>query len=253
MSAVEVTTHDSVLVIRLNRPEVRNAVNAELAGELGAALDRLDAEDSLRVAVLTGNGKGFCSGMDLGALLKGENPHVWGRGFAGIAEKSAEKPIIVAVEGFAVAGGFEIALSCDILVASKGAVFGLPEPKRGLVASGGGLIRLAERIPYHVAMELALTGDTIDADRAYALGLINHLVEPGEAFDRAMEVAARIVANAPLSINASKSIVKESRDWPLEESFARQIQYAGPVAASQDSREGAAAFKEKRDAVWQGR
>lgn len=254
MAAVEVSIkNDTVMVIRLNRPEVRNAVNTELAEGLGAALDRLDNEEALRVAIVTGNGLGFCSGMDLGAMLNGESGMIPGRGFAGIVERSSTKPIIAAIEGFAVAGGFEIALSCDILVASKGTLFGLPEVRRGLVASGGGLLRLAVRIPYHVAMEMALTGDTINAERAYSLGLISQLVEPGEALDHALQLAATITSNAPMSINASKAIVKNARDWSSSESFARQAEYSAVIAASEDAREGAAAFKRKRVPIWQGK
>lgn len=242
-----------VLLIRFDRPQVRNAVNRAFGLQLAAALDRLDADPDLRVAVLTGNGKGFSSGMDLGALLLGEDPHIGDRGFAGIAERSADKPLIAAIEGFALAGGFEIALSCDVLVAGRSAVFGLPEPKRGIVASGGGLLRLAERLPYHVAMELALTGDPIDAARAYELGLISHVTEDGDALAEAMRIAAAIVANAPLAIGTSKAIVKGSRDWPSDEAFARQRVHSDVPARSADAREGAAAFKEKRPAVWRGR
>ncbi|HEY0246785.1 MAG TPA: crotonase/enoyl-CoA hydratase family protein [Gryllotalpicola sp.] len=250
---IQLSEEDGVLVIRFNRPEVRNAVNREFAVQLGAALDRLDAEPTLRAAVLTGNGKGFSSGMDLGALLQGEDPHVGDRGFAGIAERSAAKPLIAAIEGFALAGGLEIAMSCDILVAGEGAIFGLPEPKRGIVAAGGGLVRLAERIPYYVAMEIVLTGNPIDARRAYEVGLISQLTEAGGAFEKAMDIAHAIVQNAPLAITMSKAILTESRDWPADEAFARQRRYSDIPAASQDAHEGATAFKEKRPAVWLGR
>lgn len=244
---------DGVLLIRFNRPHVRNAVNREFGIQLADALDRLDADPSLRVAVLTGNGKGFSSGMDLGALLLGEDPHIGDRGFAGIAERSADKPLIAAIEGFALAGGFEIALSCDILVAGEGALFGIPEPKRGIVASGGGLLRLPERIPYHVAMELALTGNPIDSARAYELGLISRLTERGGALGAALKVAREIVANAPLAVAASKAIIAASGDWSSDEAFARQRAWSELPARSADAREGAEAFKQKRPAVWQGR
>jgi enoyl-CoA hydratase len=250
---VLVSEDAGILVIRLNRPEVRNAVNRQLAQQLADALDRLDGDPSLRAGVLTGNGKGFSSGMDLGALLLGEDPMIGDRGFAGIAERSADKPLIAAVEGFALAGGLEVALSCDVLVAAEGALFGLPEPKRGIVASGGGLLRLAARIPYHVAMEMALTGDPIDARRAYEVGLVSRVTEPGRAFETAMSIAAAIVQNAPLAVAMSKAIVKESGDWPADEAFQRQRRFSDVTAASQDAREGAAAFKEKRPAVWVGR
>jgi enoyl-CoA hydratase len=244
---------DGVLVITLNRPDARNAVNAALAEGVGAALDELDADDELRVGVLTGAGKGFSSGMDLKAFVAGESPYVEGRGFAGITRRSSRKPLIAAIEGFAVAGGFEVALSCDLIVASKGARLGIPEVKRSLVAAAGALFRLPRRIPYHLAMELALTGDPIDAERAHQLGLVNRLAEPGGALDAALELAGEIVKNGPLALIASKEIVQGSRDWTEEESWEKQGPIAGPVMGSEDAREGAVAFAEKRDPIWKGR
>jgi len=193
--AVLTERRDGVLVITLNRPDARNAVNAALAEGVGAALDELDADDELRVGVLTGAVKGFSSGMDLKAFVAGESPYVEGRGFAGITRRSSRKPLIAAIEGFAVAGGFEVALSCDLIVASKGARLGIPEVKRSLVAAAGALFRLPRRIPYHLAMELALTGDPIDAERGHQLGLVNGLSEPGGALDAALELAGDIVKN----------------------------------------------------------
>ena len=251
--AVLTERRDGVLVITLNRPDARNAVNAALAEGVGAALDELDADDELRVGVLTGAGKGFSSGMDLKAFVAGESPYVEGRGFAGITQRSARKPLIAAIEGFAVAGGFEVALSCDLIVASKGARLGIPEVKRSLVAAAGALFRLPRRIPYHLAMELALTGDPIDAERAHQLGLVNRLAEPGGALDAALELAGDIVKNGPLALIASKEIVQGSRDWTEEESWEKQGPIAGPVMGSEDAREGATAFAEKRDPVWKGR
>jgi enoyl-CoA hydratase len=244
---------DGVLVITLNRPDARNAVNAALAEGVGAALDELDADDELRVGVLTGAGKGFSSGMDLKAFVAGESPYVEGRGFAGITRRSSRKPLIAAIEGFAVAGGFEVALSCDLIVASKGARLGIPEVKRSLVAAAGALFRLPRRIPYHLAMELALTGDPIDAERGHQLGLVNRLAEPGGALEAAIELAGDIVKNGPLALIASKEIVQGSRDWTEEESWEKQGPIAGPVMGSEDAREGAVAFAEKRDPVWKGR
>jgi enoyl-CoA hydratase len=244
---------DGVLVITLNRPDARNAVNAALAEGVGAALDELDADDELRVGVLTGAGKGFSSGMDLKAFVAGESPYVEGRGFAGITRRSSRKPLIAAIEGFAVAGGFEVALSCDLIVASKGARLGIPEVKRSLVAAAGALFRLPRRIPYHLAMELALTGEPIDSERGHQLGLVNRLAEPGGALDAALELAGEIVKNGPLALIASKEIVQESRDWTEEESWEKQGPIAGPVMGSEDAREGATAFAEKRDPVWKGR
>jgi enoyl-CoA hydratase len=251
--AVLTERRDGVLVITLNRPDARNAVNAALAEGVGAALDELDADDELRVGVLTGAGKGFSSGMDLKAFVAGERPYVEGRGFAGITQRSSRKPLIAAIEGFAVAGGFEVALSCDLIVASKGARLGIPEVKRSLVAAAGALFRLPRRIPYHLAMELALTGDPIDAERAHQLGLVNRLAEPGGALDAALELAGEIVKNGPLALIASKEIVQGSRDWTEEESWEKQGPIAGPVMGSEDAREGATAFAEKRDPVWKGR
>jgi enoyl-CoA hydratase len=251
--AVLTERRGDVLVITLNRPDARNAVNGALATGIAAALDELDADDALRVGVLTGAGKGFSSGMDLKAFVAGERPYVEDRGFAGITQRSSRKPLIAAIEGFAVAGGFEIALSCDLIVAARGARLGIPEVKRSLVAAAGALFRLPRRIPYHLAMELALTGDPIDAQRAHELGLVNRLAEPGGALDAALELAAAIVKNGPLALIASKEIVRNAPDWTEAEAWEKQGAIAGPVMVSQDAREGAIAFAEKRDPVWKGR
>lgn len=242
-----------VLAITLNRPDARNAVNGALAQGIAAALDELDADPELQAGVLTGAGKGFCAGMDLKAFVAGESPHVEGRGFAGITQRSADKPLIAAIEGFAVAGGLEVALSCDLIVAARGAKLGIPEVKRSLVAAGGALLRLPRRIPYHVAMELALTGDPIPAERGYELGLVNRLAEPGAALDTALELAEAVAANAPLALAASKRIVVESAGWDPNEAWLKQGEIAGPVFVSEDAREGATAFAEKREPVWRGR
>jgi enoyl-CoA hydratase len=242
-----------VLAITLNRPDARNAVNGALARGIAAALDELDADAELRAGVLTGAGKGFCAGMDLKAFVAGESPHVDGRGFAGITQRSADKPLVAAIEGFAVAGGLEVALSCDLIVAARGAKLGIPEVKRSLVAAGGALLRLPRRIPYHVAMELALTGDPIPAERGYELGLVNRLAEPGAALDTALELAEAVAANAPLALAASKRIVVESAGWDPNEAWVKQGEIAGPVFVSEDAREGATAFAEKREPVWKGR
>ena len=251
--AVLTERRDGVLLITLNRPDARNAVNGALAQGLAATLDELDADDALSVGVLTGAGKGFSSGMDLKAFVAGESPYAGDRGFAGITQRAAEKPLIAAIEGFAVAGGFEVALSCDLIVAARGARLGVPEVKRGLVAAGGALLRLPQRIPYHLAMELALTGDPVDAERAHELGIVNRLAEPGGAVEAALELADAIVKNGPLALRASKRIVLESRDWPQADWWQKQGEIAGPVMASEDAREGAVAFAEKRDPIWRGR
>jgi enoyl-CoA hydratase len=243
----------NVLVITLNRPEVRNAVNAALAEGVAHALDELDDDDSLSVGVLTGAGGFFCAGMDLGAFVKGESPWYGDRGFAGIAQRAARKPLIAAIEGFAVAGGMEIALACDLIVAARGAKMGIPEAKRSLIAAGGALLRLPRRMPYHVVMELALTGDPLPAERFHELGLVNHVSDPGSAVTDALALAARLAANGPLSLVASKRILQEQFDWSSQEMWTRQGEIAGPVMASEDAKEGASAFKEKRDPVWRGR
>jgi enoyl-CoA hydratase len=244
---------DGVLLVTLNRPEQRNAVNGAVAEGIAAALDRLDGEAALRAGVLTGAGKGFCAGMDLKAFVAGERPSAGDRGFAGIVQRPPQKPLIAAVEGFAVAGGFEIALACDLIVAARGARFGIPEVKRGLVAAGGALLRLPRRIPYHLAMELALTGEPIDAERAHAVGLVSRLVEPSATVDAALELAAAIAANGPLALAASKRILVEAPGWPPDELWERQAAISDPVRSSADAREGALAFAEKRPPRWQGR
>lgn len=243
----------AVLVITLDRPEVRNAVNLALATELAAALDELDESPELAVGVLTGAGSTFCAGMDLSAFLAGERPSLPGRGFAGLVERPPATPLIAAVEGYALAGGFEIALACDLVVASSAAVFGLPEVKRSLVAAGGGLLRLPERIPYHLAMEWALTGRRVPAEEAFAARLVSRLTEPGEALAGALQLAAQIAENGPLAVSATKQVLSRARDWTTAESFDQQRRITEPVRASEDAREGALAFKERRAPVWRGR
>ena len=242
-----------VLLITINRPDQRNAVNAAVAQGIAAALDQLDADPDLSVGVLTGAGKGFSAGMDLKAFVAGESSWAGDRGFAGITQRAADKPLIAAVEGFALAGGLEIALSCDIIVAALGTRFGVPEVKRSLVAAAGALLRLPRVLPRTVAMELALTGEPIEAERAYEIGLVNRLTEPGETVARALELAEVIAANGPLALAATKRVMTESVDWPDSEFFARQAEIIGPVMSSEDAREGAKAFAEKRAPVWRGR
>src|SRR5213080_5362335 len=244
---------DNVLLITLNRPEARNAVNLALAEGVAAALDELDADGDLAVGVLTGAGKGFSAGMDLKAFVTGQRPWIGDRGFAGIVQRASRKPLIAAIEGFAVAGGLEVALACDLIVASKGAKLGIPEVKRSLVAAGGALLRLPQRLPYGIAMEMALTGDPMPAERLHDLGVVNRLAEPGGAVDAALALAAQITPNAPLALIASKQVLQDQRDWTQEEFWAKQGEITGPVFASQDAQEGAKAFAEKREPVWQGK
>ncbi len=203
--------------------------------------------------ILTGAGGFFCAGMDLGAFVRGESPWFGDRGFAGIAQRAARKPLIAAIEGFAVAGGMEVALACDLIVAAKGAKMGIPEAKRSLVAAGGALLRLPRRMPYHVVMELALTGETMPAERFHEFGVVNRLAEPGSAVDVALELAATLAKSGPLALIASKQILQEQFDWSTAEMWERQAAISGPVFASEDAKEGASAFKEKREAVWRGR
>jgi enoyl-CoA hydratase len=251
--AVLTERRERVLVITINRPDQRNAVNAAVATGIAAAMDELDGDAELSAGVITGAGKGFCAGMDLKAFVTGERPWAGDRGFAGITQRASVKPLIAAIEGFAVAGGLEVALACDLIVAARGASLGIPEVKRSLVAAGGGLLRLPRVLPRNIAMELALTGDPIQAERAYELGLVNRLAEPGEALGAAVELASAIAQNGPLALAASKRILNESLDWPDSEFFTRQQAITEPVMASEDAREGATAFAEKRPPVWQGR
>jgi enoyl-CoA hydratase len=244
---------EDVLLITLNRPDMRNAVNLALAQGIAAALDELDGEQSLSVGVLTGAGKGFCAGMDLKAFVTGERPWAGDRGFAGIVRRGSVKPLIAAIEGFAVAGGLEVALACDLIVAARGAKLGIPEVKRSLVAAGGALLRLPRSLPYNIAMELALTGEPILAERAAELGLVNRLSQPGGAVEEALRLAAQIAVNAPLALAASKRILQEQGDWSAEEMWSAQSAISDPVFSSEDAREGATAFAEKRAPVWRGR
>ena len=251
--AVLTERRDGTLVITINRPEVRNAIDAAAAQGIADALDALDADDTLTAGILQGAGGFFCAGMDLGAFVKGESPWIGDRGFAGIAQRGARKPLIAAIEGFAVAGGLEIALSCDLIVAAEGARMGIPEVKRSLVAAGGALLRLPRRMPYHVVMELALTGDPMPAERFHAFGVVNRLTAPGGALDGALELAGALAGNGPLALAASKQILMVQDDWSSDEMWARQGEIAGPVLGSDDAREGATAFKERREPVWRGR
>ncbi|OOC56757.1 MULTISPECIES: crotonase/enoyl-CoA hydratase family protein [Nocardiopsis] len=246
------TAEDGVAVITINRPGAKNAVNAAVAAQVAEALDDLDARKDLSVGVITGAGGTFCAGMDLKAFMKGEVPIVEGRGFGGFAERGPRKPLIAAVEGYALAGGFEAVLACDLVVAAEDARFGIPEVKRGLVAGAGGLLRLHHRIPRNIAMEFALTGDFVGAPRLAELGLVNHVTASGGALEGARELAARITANGPLAVRVSKEVITSSDDWSTEEMWEKQNELAGPVFVSQDAMEGAAAFAEKRAPVWKG-
>jgi enoyl-CoA hydratase len=252
-SVVEIEKRGATLVIAINRPAQRNAVNREVSEQIAAGLDLLDGDSALRVGILTGRGGSFCAGMDLKAFLDGQRPELEGRGFGGLTERSPQKPLIAAVEGYALAGGFELALACDLIVAAETAVFGLPEVCRGLVAGSGGLVRLPARIPRAIALQFALTGERMDAQTALHWGLANELAPEGEALDAALGLAARIERNAPQAVAMSKRIVNESPGWPQAEIWARQTPLVDAVLATDDAREGARAFAEKREPRWTGR
>ncbi|MFD4508124.1 crotonase/enoyl-CoA hydratase family protein [Streptomyces sp. NPDC058457] len=250
---VLVDAHDRVLVITVNRPAQKNAMTLAAAHLVAEAIDRLDDSPDLSVAVLTGAGGTFCAGMDLKRFALGERPALPGRGFGGLVEAPPEKPIIAAVEGWALGGGCELALACDLVVAAQGARFGLPEVRLGLVARGGGMIRLPQRLPRSVAMELLLTGDPIDAERAERLGLVNRVVPEGQALEAAMRFAGRVAENAPLAVRCAKAVASAAPGWPQDEVWRRQAPFSDAVFASQDAKEGARAFVERREPKWTGR
>ena len=244
---------DGIMTVTLNRPEARNAANKALAEGVSAAMDELESNDDVRVAILTGAGGTFCSGMDLKAFVSGETPSIEGRGFAGLTEYTPSKPLIAAVEGYALAGGLELAISCDLIVTADNAKFGIPEVKRGLAAAAGGLMKLPRQIPPSLAMELALTGDFISAQRASEVGMVNEVVPAGTALEAAKALAAKIVANGPLAVAVSKKVVLESADWSASEMWDKQAALVMPVFTSEDAIEGSVAFAEKRAPNWKGK
>ena len=244
---------DRIAIITLNRPEARNAVSQQLAEDLEAAIDRLEADDALWIGILCGNGPAFCAGADLKAIASGEARLTTERGgFAGLVRRVRTKPLIAAVEGPAVAGGTEIVLSCDLVVASTTACFGLPEVKRSLVANAGGLFRLPRALPVNVAMEMALTGDDLNAEAAHRHGLVNRLVQPGHALATAVELAEAVNANAPLAVRASRRVVLAARLLEDDEAFEVAANATREVFRTEDFREGPRAFVEKRPPIWTG-
>ena len=253
MPLVLVEPRDGVLTITLNRPAQKNAVNHAVAVQLAAALDRLDADPQLAVGVLTGAGGTFCAGMDLKAFATGEVPTLPGRGFGGLTRATVRKPLIAAVEGWALGGGFELALACDLIVAAEDASFGFPEVTRGLVPSEGGLIRLPRQVPYHVALRVLLTGQALPAADAARYGLVTALTAHGEALDEAQRMAARIATSAPLALAAVKQIVRAAQGCSDTDAFARQDPIVAGLIASDDAHEGARAFTDKRAPIWHGR
>lgn len=244
---------DGIAVITINRPQARNSIDRETALEIAAAVERINADASIRVAIITGAGGNFCAGMDLKAFLRGEVVRLPGIGFAGVTQAKLDKPFIAAIEGYALAGGFEIMLACDMVVASEAAKFGLTEVKRGLVANAGGLVRLPRQLPIKIASEMVLTGEIFPASHLASSGLVNKLVAPGEALSAAMAMARVIAANGPLAVAISRRVLNESREWSEGEMFDRQNELTLPVFQSEDAREGASAFAEKRAPVWKGR
>ncbi len=250
---VLVERRGAVQVITINRPEAKNALDAAVARGVAAAVDELDGDGELRAGVLTGAGGTFSAGMDLKAFLRGERPAIEGRGLCGITQTPPRKPLVAAVEGWALAGGFELVLACDLVVAGRSARFGVPEVTRSLVAAAGAALLLPRRVPQAVALEMLLTGRPVDAARAAAVGLVNDVVDDGGALDAAVELADVIAANGPLAVAATKEIARSSTDWTAEEGWARQQELIEPVFASEDAREGATAFAERRAPVWRGR
>ncbi|AVH60717.1 MULTISPECIES: crotonase/enoyl-CoA hydratase family protein [Streptomyces] len=255
MSTTDVRTHrvGTTLLITIDRPQARNSVNAAVAALLSKALDELEADPGLRAGVLTGADGTFSAGMDLKAALRGESPNIPGRGFGGVTEVERTKPLIAAVEGFAVGGGFELALACDLIVAAEDAHFGLPEVTRGLIAAGGGVIRLPKRIPYHLAMEFLLTGEPVSGRRAGELGLANRVVPTGQAVNESLLRAEQLAANAPLALAAVKTVVRAADGVPEADAFAVQRTVMDTLMASADVREGMTAFAEHRAPQWTGK
>lgn len=253
--AVEYDQQGSHAIIKINRPEARNAINGEVAQGIETALDRIEEDDGVWVGILTGEPPVFSAGADLKEINSGNaGALVTERGgFAGIVQRERTKPLIAAVDGSALAGGTEIVLACDMVVASKNAKFGVPEVKRSLAAAGGALFRLGRKVPFNVAMELALTGDPIDAERAHHFGLVNRLVEPGEALGAAVELAEQVCANAPVAVRASRKVMLEATSAPDEVGWKMSAEAMAAAMSSEDFSEGLTAFIEKRPPEWKGR
>ena len=245
--------HEGVLTIVINRPAQKNAINREVAVQLAAALDELDSDPTLSVGVLTGAGGTFSAGMDLKAFANGQTPILPGRGFGGITQAQVRKPLVAAVEGWALGGGFEMVLACDVIVAAQDAKFGLPEVKRGLIAGEGGVIRLPQRIAYHVALTALLTGEPISAADAKRYGLVSELTASGAALQEAQKLAHRIAGNAPLALAKVKQVLRETQGLNDTEAFKRQAENASSLLNTEEAHEGALAFAEKRAPVWRGR
>lgn len=254
MSFIKTEIRGHVLIITLDRLETRNAFNRAMADEMEAIIDRYEADVTLRCAIIQANGPTFSAGQDLIAAARGDSASTPARGGFGVMRKPPTKPLIAAIEGQALAGGMELSLCCDIIVASNKAVFGLAETKRGLVAVGGGCFRLPRRVPHHIAMEMILTAEPKSAEEMHRLGYVNSLVAPGAALDEALRLASLIVRNGPLAVQASKEIAVRSsaEQWTDTEGWEKQVAIVAPVFNSADKQEGLRAFAEKRDPVWTG-
>lgn len=254
MSAVIIERRGRVEVVTINRPEARNALNRETAEGLEGALDTADADDEVWAVVITGAGdKAFSAGMDLKAFMAGEWPITKKGGFGGLTKRELEKPLVAAVNGHALAGGLELVLSCDLVVAAEHATFGIPEVKRGLIAAAGGLFRLPRKLPLNVALELAITGEPIDAARAHQLGLVNRVVPGDRVVDEAVALAELVCENAPLAVRLSRQLVREAPALTEEEGWARTDEYSSLIMQTEDVMEGPRAFAEKRKPQWKGR
>jgi enoyl-CoA hydratase len=250
--AVKFDLDEGVAIITIDRPEARNAIDGATALAISDLMQRVNSDRDIRVAVLTGAGGHFCAGMDLKAFLRGEVMRLPDVGFAGVTQARISKPLIAAIEGYALAGGFEIALACDLVIAAEDAQFGLTEVRRGLVANAGGLVRLPRQLPVKIASELVLTGEIVPAALLAHHGLINRLVPSGEALNAALGCARKIAANGPLAVAVSKQVLSASEDWLSTEMFERQYLLTAQVFNSADAREGATAFAEKRTPNWRG-
>jgi enoyl-CoA hydratase len=254
MTSVLTERRDATLLITIDRPQVKNALDLEVAEGIAGALDELDADPDLAVGVLTGAGGNFSAGMDLKAFAaSGQKPVIEGRGLAGFSEAPPKKPLIAAVEGYALAGGFEVALACDLIVASREAVFGLPEVRRGLLAAGGGLVRLPRLLPPRVAAEIILTGEFVGAEKMEQHGVVSRLTDPGSAVDGALELAAKIAANAPLAVAGARRMLQLAPDLDEAALWDEMRELNAKVGTSEDALEGAKAFAEKRPPEWKGR
>ena len=255
-STVLVEVRGNVQIMTLSNPEARNAATLEMAEAMAAALDELDRNPALQVGIITGAGGTFCAGMDLKGFLQGKRPSIAGRGFCGLTQKPPHKPLIAAVEGYALAGGFELVLACDLIVAARTAKFGLPEVKRGLIAAAGGMFRIVDQLPRKIAMELLVTGDPISAEDAARWGLINQVVPDGTELVAALALAEKITANAPLAVQASKRVAAGIDDGVItaeQDAWKRSNREMRTVFRSEDAMEGPLAFAQKRAPVWKAR